>query len=400
MSSTAIDTHTAAMVVFDQVDLGAAAEAAELERKVTAAVALWPLLPPFDPNDPYNERALSVTWLVDLARTSRRSYFLAVADWLVWCQASNVAPLKAKVTDTTKWKSQMTAQKRGKGNTIELVAPSANTVNKRLSALSSWYGWLQDNDLEVLNPASRTKRPKRPKRSRYPALSADELARFLAWLVDRAERLGTEEAWRDAAMFTLMFNTGLRISAVIGAQFGDIGFESDGQDSYLVLHYTKKGGETDWVPLTEAVLAVLHRYWQVRGERIGMAAEDLTGFLFVTTPHPKRPELVGGKQCTQNRTFDHLRVLARQFGLTAADTMTLHSTRRTAGTLALASGAPLDRVQDLLGHADPRTTRDGYDANRHRLSTSPVHTIAHALAEASQRLRQAVDENAPDPEPT
>jgi integrase len=200
-------------------------------------------------------------------------------------------------------------------------------------------------------------------------------------------------------MFTLMFNTGLRIAAVTGAQFGDMGFESDGQDSYLVLHYTKKGGETDWVPLTEAVLAVLHRYWQVRGERGGVAAEDLTGFLFVTTSHPKRPDLVGGKQCTQNRTFDHLRVLARQFGLTAADTMTLHSTRRTAGTLALASGASLEQVQDLLGHADPRTTRDGYDANRHRLATSPVHTIAHALAEANQRLRRAVDENAPDPDP-
>ena len=33
-----------------------------------------------------------------------------------------------------------------------------------------------------------------------------------------------------------------------------------------------------------------------------------------------------------------------------------HSLRHTAGTLALHSGADLRQVQDLLGHADPRTT--------------------------------------------
>ncbi|HEY9596977.1 MAG TPA: tyrosine-type recombinase/integrase, partial [Cyanophyceae cyanobacterium] len=33
-----------------------------------------------------------------------------------------------------------------------------------------------------------------------------------------------------------------------------------------------------------------------------------------------------------------------------------HSLRHTAGTLALRSGADLRQVQDLLGHADPRTT--------------------------------------------
>jgi site-specific recombinase XerD len=37
-------------------------------------------------------------------------------------------------------------------------------------------------------------------------------------------------------------------------------------------------------------------------------------------------------------------------------TLSAHSLRHTAGTLALRSGASLRQVQDLLGHADPRTT--------------------------------------------
>ena len=37
-------------------------------------------------------------------------------------------------------------------------------------------------------------------------------------------------------------------------------------------------------------------------------------------------------------------------------TISAHSLRHTAGTLALRSGAELRQVQDLLGHSDPRTT--------------------------------------------
>jgi integrase/recombinase XerD len=37
-------------------------------------------------------------------------------------------------------------------------------------------------------------------------------------------------------------------------------------------------------------------------------------------------------------------------------TLSAHSLRHTAGTLALRNGATLRQVQDLLGHADPRTT--------------------------------------------
>jgi site-specific recombinase XerD len=37
-------------------------------------------------------------------------------------------------------------------------------------------------------------------------------------------------------------------------------------------------------------------------------------------------------------------------------TLSAHSLRHTAGTLALRGGASLRQVQDLLGHADPRTT--------------------------------------------
>jgi integrase len=386
--SAAVASHAAALATFDQFDLGAAAEATELRAQVRAAVALLPGLPAADPGDSYDPRTLTEAWLIDRAPTSRRSYFLALADFLLWCARNVTNPLAARRADTDSWKAQMTAQKRGPGNVITLVQPSANTVCKRLSAVSSWFSYLADNELAVPNPAARTTRPAKPERSRYPALTADELAAFLDWLLERAERLGTEAAWRDAAMFSLLFGTGLRIAPITAALISDIGFESDGRQQHAVLHYVRKGGGQDWVPLSEQVLDVQHRYWSVRATNAGVTVNDLAGHLFVTTAHPRRPDLAGGNPCRQNRTFDHLRVLARAAGLSIADTIVLHSTRRTAGTLALANGATLRQVQDLLGHKDPRVTA-GYDDARHRLSTSPVYTIASVLTEAHRRRTTA-----------
>ena len=41
---------------------------------------------------------------------------------------------------------------------------------------------------------------------------------------------------------------------------------------------------------------------------------------------------------------------------TPSRTLSAHSLRHTAGTLSMRAGADLRQVQDLLGHADPRTT--------------------------------------------
>jgi integrase/recombinase XerC len=72
--------------------------------------------------------------------------------------------------------------------------------------------------------------------------------------------------------------------------------------------------------------------------------------------------------------------MAGQAGLSQADTITPHTARCTAGTLLLAQGVPVQKVSDLLGHRDIRTTRDRYDAHRHKLDSSPAHLLAELIA--------------------
>jgi integrase len=198
-------------------------------------------------------------------------------------------------------------------------------------------------------------------------------------------RLGSEAAWRDCAQLHLMFGTGLRVTPACVARFEHLGFES----GFCVLRYAQKsrgqGIEWDWVPLAPDLLAVLHRYWAIRAARESrergtqISIDDLTGYAFVSTPHPQQPERRGGAPMGQKHVQRRLRDLARQAGVRTWKTITPHSTRRTAATLALANGATLRQVQDLLGHADSRVT-ERYDESRHRLETSPVWTIAAVLA--------------------
>jgi site-specific recombinase XerD len=368
----------------------AEAAAYQLMREIAASVDLLPALPPPDPSDRYHLRSLSVLWLLGLSATSRRGYFQTLADWLAWCERHHLDPCRARRADTDAWKAAMTAQKRGKGNVMTRVPAAKATVYKRLAVISSWYKYLQSNEIDTGNPAAATDRPTPPKRSPLPALAADETSMLLDWLIARAERLGTEAAWRDCALLWLMFNTGLRVTPACTSRFEHIGFES----GFCVLRYAKKsrgeGIEWDWVPLAPKLLTVLSRYWSVLAARLGreqgreLAVDQLTGWLFVSTPHPRQPDRVGGRPMNQKHVQRRLQKLARQAGVKTWATITPHSTRRTAGTLALANGATLAQVQDLLGHADPRTTRR-YDAARHRLETSPVFTIAAVLAAEHQK---------------
>ena len=62
-------------------------------------------------------------------------------------------------------------------------------------------------------------------------------------------------------------------------------------------------------------------------------------------------------------------------------TLSAHSLRHTAGTLALRTGSDLRQVQDLLGHADPRTTSI-YAHVGDRWEHNPASAVEERIAES------------------
>lgn len=338
------------------------------------AVDLLPALPPADPADRYSVRHITVLWLsVDKSEHTRRAYYTDLAAWLSWCARTGLDPLRARRADVDAWKTTLTVT--GRDGLPRPAAPS--TVARMLAGVSSWYRYLESNDLIDANPTTAVSRPKRAKASPLPALDERSAAALLDHTEAQAHRTGTEASWRDAALMALLFYTGLRVSGITGALVADL----DTDSGYTILRYTGKGGQRDFVPVVPPVLRPLARYLALRADREGVPSEQLPGPLLTTTPHPFDPNRSGGKALRQRDVWNTLRRLARQAGLAAADSISPHTARRTTGTLLLAHNVPVQKVQDLLGHADIRTTRDRYDAHRHKLDSSPTHTLAQILAE-------------------
>lgn len=357
-------------------------------RLLQEAVDALPALPPASaqPDDRYGVRMLTVLWLeADKSEHTRRAYYADLADWLGWCRRTGLDPLAARRADVDAWKATLTVA----GRDGQLHTPAPATVARRLAGVSSWYRYLVSNEVAARNPIDAVRRPRTRDTPPLPALDEASTGRLLGHAAARATRNATEASWRDAALLTLLFHTGLRVSALTGADLDDL----DRDGAHVVLRYRRKGGLDDLVPLPPATLAPLQRYLQLRALRLGSPAR-LTGPLLATVPGAPTPRAAagtsrpaGGSRLTQRDVWRTLRTLARQAGIPQAGTITPHTARRTAGTLLLAHGVPVQAVADLLGHRDIRTTRDRYDAHRHKLDSSPAYTLAELLsAPASQEV--------------
>lgn len=338
------------------------------------AVELLPALPPADPGDRYAIRHVTMLWLkADKSEHTQRAYYADLAGWLSWCERTGLDPLRARRADVDAWK--LTLSVTGRDGAPRPAAPS--TVARTLAGVSSWYRYLQSNDVTERNPFAAAGRPKRDRTSPLPALDENATARLLDHVEGRARRLATEAAWREAALVALLFYTGLRVSGITGATVADLGTDA----GHTILRYTAKGGRRDFVPLVAPALRPLRHYLDLRADRRQCGLDDLSGPLLATAPHAYDRSKPGGKPLRQRDVWQTLRKLAAEAGIPGADTISPHTARRTAGTLLLAHDVPVQKVQDLLGHADIRTTRDHYDAHRHKLDSSPVHTLAQLLAD-------------------
>lgn len=345
------------------------------------AVAALPALPRqnSDPADRYGLRILTVLWLeADKSPHTRRAYYADLAEWLGWCERTGLDPLAARRADLDAWKGTLVVTDQAGA----VRQPAAATVARRLASVSSWYRYLISNDVAARNPVEAVNRPRTNDLPPLPALDESSTARLLTHVEQRARRNGTEASWRDAAVVTLLFHTGLRVSALTGADLSDV----DRDGAHVVLRYRKKGGSRDLVPLAKPVLIPVQEYLALRARRLGTIPERLRGPLFITAPRRRGTPTAGGARLTQRDVWRTLRTMARQAGLPQAETITPHTARRTAGTLLLAHGVPVQMVADLLGHRDIRTTRDRYDAHRHKLDSSPAYSLADLLADRRANL--------------
>lgn len=88
---------------------------------------------------------------------TRRSYRRDLICWFVFCATHGVHPFRGvRRTHLELYLRELEGL---------CPAPASGTLYRRISTLSSWFRWLEDEDVVVGKPAARIRRPQRHSRA-------------------------------------------------------------------------------------------------------------------------------------------------------------------------------------------------------------------------------------------
>jgi integrase/recombinase XerD len=154
---------------------------------------------------------------------------------------------------------------------------------------------------------------------------------------------------RDRALLETLYATGSRASEVVGLKLADL---------YLDSGFCKclgKGSKQRVVPLGRPAVEALRVYLGDLRPRLVRAVPDAP-HVFVSR---------GGRGLTREMLWILVKKYARRAGLSAK--VSPHTLRHSFATHLLAGGADLRTVQELLGHANIRTTQHYTHVDRERM---------------------------------
>ncbi|MFI8962036.1 tyrosine-type recombinase/integrase [Streptomyces sp. NPDC053493] len=275
---------------------------------------------------------------------TRRAYARNFLRWEAYARGAGIHPLQAKLPLADAYANHL-SQLPGRGGGF--LSPSAQA--QALAAAGSFYDYAIRLEAVALNPFSHVQRPLvDPDHSPTQGMTPEEVERLIT--------IAREWAPRSYALVTVLYLLGTRIDETLTLNVTDLGYDR----GHRTLPLRRKGGKRQLVPVPPLALDALERYLDGRAE----------GPLFVTET---------GERWTQTGVWKHLRVLARRAGIPAAANIKPHTLRHQFITDNLAESVPLERVQDAVGHTDPRTTQR-YNRRRRALDDHPAYGLAARLA--------------------
>ncbi len=207
---------------------------------------------------------------------------------------------------------------------------SPSSVERKVSAIRSFFSYLVRRGLAAKNPAKLVRTPRKEKR--LPVfLSVDEVFS----LVDVKDPERSPLRVRDRAILELLYSSGLRVSELAGAALADL---SMGE---AVIRVRGKGNKERIVPVGSKALSALGEYLDVR-EKLKPASDRI----FLNSR--------GGGITTRS-----LARIIKKYGLVSgiSKNVSPHVLRHSFATHLLAGGADLRAIQEMLGHASLSTTQ-------------------------------------------
>lgn len=204
---------------------------------------------------------------------------------------------------------------------------SNKSVNRKLASLRTLFKWMRKEGLCVENPMSRIRGPKVEKR--LPTFA-------------REQELGSDQTQplfnndfnglRDELMLELFYQTGIRLSELIGLTLQDIQSSS--------IKVLGKRNKERIIPISSSLINILNRYIAAR-----TVYSKCNRLFILENGKPLYPAFV-------YRKIHHMLGT-----LTTLDKRSPHVLRHTFATHMLNNGAGLETLKALLGHASLAATQ-------------------------------------------
>jgi len=232
------------------------------------------------------------------------------------------------------WASADENAARGFLSALGAGAARATTARRKLSALRTFYRFLQREGIAFDNPFSTLRGPRKAK-TLPKVLSVGDVERFLAQPAkDFAEgRIGEYAFLRDTAAFETLYSTGCRIGEVVSLRWRDVDFR---RGSAIV---TGKGAKDRLVILGSKALAALGRLREA-----SPAGDEDAVFL-------------SDRRLPASSRFVERRMKRYLAGAGLPPDLSPHKLRHSFATHLLDAGADLRSVQEMLGHSSLSTTQ-------------------------------------------
>jgi integrase/recombinase XerC len=220
---------------------------------------------------------------------------------------------------------------------------SARSIQRRLSALRTFYGFLVREGSSAHNPALDARAPKQ-KRRLPTTLDADQMGRLLAFRSD--DTLSS----RDKAVMELFYSSGLRLTELVSLDLESL----DLQDR--MVRVMGKGAKSRVLPIGRYAVAALEHWLEERAALLESAGRNARRAK--STPGARQDAVFvgrGGRRLSARAVQLRVDLWARRQGLGVH--VHPHMFRHSFATHLLESSGNLRGVQELLGHADIGTTQ-------------------------------------------
>lgn len=276
---------------------------------------------------------------------TRKAYLHAVRLFCDWCEVAG-----REVTRVTP---------AHVGRYLNGLTVGVPTRKLHLAALRRFFDALVLRHVLILNPALSVRGERyQVVEGKTPEISVAD-ARRLLQSVSTQDVVGL----RDRSIIGILIYTAARVGAVARLRRADYYQVSD----QFCLQFHEKGGKIREIPVRHDLQQFLQAYLDCSGLGNTESAAPLFRSAVRRTRH------LTPRSMTADDMARMIKRRLREAGL--SDRLSPHSFRVTTITDLLEQGVPLEDVQYLAGHSDPRTTRL-YDRRQRRVTRNIVERIS------------------------